>query len=369
MIGLKAPQNMTQLVVGSFIVGMVVAKLIVIFLADYLGMRKTLLIMLPLLLLGSLLCITPQIEILLLGRTLQGIGIGGASAIGITIIKDSTPHQAYVKKMAQWAIWVEWAPPLALLLGGFVQHWLGWRYNFLIVCIVSLVLILLALISLPKKEPSSTPHPGLKATLVSLRSGFQNKQFVAYSLMYSFIVSGQIVFYTISPFYLIHTLGMPADDYGIALMPYFAALILGAASLDFLKRSFSSTQVLRLALLFGLLGALAILILSTVEVSSVLALILPMALYGLCHSILGLEVEIKVSHFFSETPVANLGLLGLNLAIISSIIAITAAHTPSATVNYLGLFLLALVLLSFTATLFLDTDALKTEGLSEKHTV
>ena len=55
--------------------------------------------------------------------------------------------------------------------------------------------------------------------------------------------------------FLNHTLGMSANDYGVALVPYFVALILGAA---------------------------------IAAPASAVGLVLPMALYGPCHSMLGL---------------------------------------------------------------------------------
>ncbi|MEE3328939.1 MAG: MFS transporter [Myxococcota bacterium] len=358
MLSLSAPQNLTQMIVAAFIIGMVIAKLIVTFLADHLRLRRTILILLPFLLVGSLLCLVPDIRLILLGRAMQGIGIGGASALAISIIKDTTPDNRYTRKLSQWAILVEWAPPTALILGGLIQQRLDWHYNFVIIAILSLGLIVLAITTLPKEEPHPEQHPVSTSTqkIRMILNGYKDPQFLAYSLMYSLIVSGQIVFYTVSPFYLIHTLGMSANDYGLALIPYFAALILGAAATGLMQKHFSSISIVRIALLLGFVGSLSILAFALGGQTSAWTLIAPMALYGLCHSMLGLQVEVKVSTFFSETPIANLGLLGLTLALVSAIVSVIAAHIPSNTATPIAIFLLALVSLSLMATLLLKPD-------------
>ena len=357
MIGLSAPQNLTQMIVAAFIIGMVIAKLVVTFFGDHLQLRRTILILLPFLLAGSLLCLIPDIHLVLLGRVMQGIGIGGASALAITIIKDTTSEDLYTRKLSQWAILVEWAPPTALILGGLIQQRLDWHYNFIIIAIVSVGLIVLSAVTLPKDDPPPKRGPlAFRPKLKMIVAGYRNREFLAYSLMYSFIVSGQIVFYTVSPFYLIHTLGMSANDYGLALIPYFAALILGASATGSMQKRFSSIAILRIALLLGLLGSLVILAFSIGDSASAFGLILPMALYGFCHSMLGLQVEVKVSRFFRETPIAGLGLLGLTLAIISSLISIIASHIPTNTAMSIGIFLLILVSLSLVATLSIKPD-------------
>ena len=357
MIGLSAPQNLTQLIVASFIIGMVIAKLVVTFFGDHLRLRRTILILLPFLLAGSLLCLIPDIRLVLLGRMMQGIGIGGASALAITIIKDSTPEGLYTRKLSQWAVLVEWAPPTALILGGLIQQRLDWHYNFIIIAIVSVGLIVLSVFTLPKENPPPK-HVSLASgqKLKMIIAGYKNREFLAYSLMYSFIVSGQIVFYTVSPFFLIHTLGLSANDYGLALIPYFAALILGASATGLMQKRFSSIAILRIALLLGFLGSLVILAFSLLDRESVFGLVMPMAFYGFCHAMLGLQVEVKVSSFFSETPIASLGLLGLTLAIVSSLVSVIASHIPTNTGMSIGIFLLVLVSLSFVSTFSINPE-------------
>ena len=357
MISLSAPQNLTQMIVAAFIIGVVIAKLIVTFLGDHLRLRRTILLLLPFLLLGSLLCLVPDIRLILLGRAMQGVGIGGASALAITLIKNTTSDSRYTRKLSQWAILVEWAPPTALILGGLIQQRLDWHYNFVIIAILSVGLITLASLTIPKEQRDTSASPGTSVTqkVGMIIGSYKDPQFLAYSIMYSLIVSGQIVFYTISPFYLIHTLGMSPNDYGLSLIPYFAALIVGSALPGPMQRHFSSITILRIALALGFVGSVSILAFSLNGQQAVWTLVAPMVLYGLCHAILGLQVEVKVSGFFSETPIANLGLLGLTLAGVSAAISVIASHVPSDSATPIAVFLLILVSVSLAATLMIPS--------------
>ena len=67
-----------------------------------------------------------------------------------------------------------------------------------------------------------------------------------------------------------------------------------------MQKRFSSIAILRIALLLGFLGSLVILAFSLLDRESVFGLVMPMAFYGFCHAMLGLQVEVKVSSFFSE---------------------------------------------------------------------
>ncbi|MEI2711768.1 MAG: MFS transporter [Nocardioides sp.] len=146
---------------ASGVVGMVAAGMW----SDHSGPAVPLLASLATFSLGLLVCgFAPSMEVLLLGRVLQGLG-GGALTVGLYVVVGlvyPAPLQPsiFAAFAAAWVLPALFGPGLA----AFVEHTLGWRWVFLgVVFLVvgALALLLPALRSLRPSE-SSTRTPGVR---------------------------------------------------------------------------------------------------------------------------------------------------------------------------------------------------------------
>ena len=83
--------------------------------------------------LGSIIAVFAQsIDILLLARLLQGAGVGGAGAIARAVVRDVIPDNKTLAKVSSYLAMIAITTPIfAPLIGGYLQHYFGWRSNFI----------------------------------------------------------------------------------------------------------------------------------------------------------------------------------------------------------------------------------------------
>ncbi len=98
-------------------------------------------------------------EILLFGRFILGIAIGGFWATAIALSPRLAPaHLPVAKATAIVMAGVTLATVLGVPIGTWLSQFLGWRSAFLITAIIGVLVLILELIYLPKLKQSSAIH-------------------------------------------------------------------------------------------------------------------------------------------------------------------------------------------------------------------
>ncbi|WP_139121764.1 MFS transporter, partial [Piscirickettsia litoralis] len=128
--------------------------------SDSLGRKPILCFGLVIFFIGSLVTALAQGEIsLLLGRLLQGLGIGAGAVIANSMVGDSFSgvRLAKVTSLSSFAYGI--SPIIAPFIGGLIQIHLGWRFNFYFLLVIALISLLLVIPLLPetlKKQSKQT---------------------------------------------------------------------------------------------------------------------------------------------------------------------------------------------------------------------
>jgi DHA1 family bicyclomycin/chloramphenicol resistance-like MFS transporter/DHA1 family 2-module integral membrane pump EmrD-like MFS transporter len=83
-------------------------------------------------LIGSLVCyLSNDINFLFIGRFLQGIGVGAGTALARPILRDLFEKETLAVYNSYLAISSILILTTAPILGGYIQQYAGWKYNFL----------------------------------------------------------------------------------------------------------------------------------------------------------------------------------------------------------------------------------------------
>lgn len=189
--------------------------------SDRFGRKVPLIITLGIYLLGSIFCViasTPSA--LLLGRLLQGLGMGCCAITAPALISDSFKGEEFAKASALVFITYSLVPIIAPIIGGYVQEWYGWRANFIVLLIFPLLVTILVWLRLPETH---TPTAENSIDLQNLKSNYRklltNTQFLICTLTMAFLWSIIMVFSVVAPFTIQNILGFSASQYGhIALL-------------------------------------------------------------------------------------------------------------------------------------------------------
>ena len=140
---LSATADQAQLVLSAFLIMLGLGQLLAGSLSDVLGRR-------PVLLAGSLLftvagvaaLISPNIEMLIVVRALQGFGASACMAVGRVIINDSFERTEAGRQLSTITMIQSIVPLMGFAGGGLIADIIGWRGSVAIMVITSGVIFL-----------------------------------------------------------------------------------------------------------------------------------------------------------------------------------------------------------------------------------
>ena len=133
------------LTLSVFMIGFAIAQLLVGYLSDAWGRRRVLLGGLGLFSVAAIACsFAPSIEVLLVFRTLQGIGGSAAPVVARAMVRDTQPAQQAARLLSTMLATLAIAPMIAPSIGSLLLAWLGWRAIFATLAVCGFVLLVIA---------------------------------------------------------------------------------------------------------------------------------------------------------------------------------------------------------------------------------
>lgn len=139
--------DLVNLTLSGFFFFFTIGMLIFGPISDRFGRRPSLIASYVLYLVGSFVCaISPNIEIFIAARLIQGLGAGGASTISIAIIKDAfdVEHRGAVLGIMQVLFSI--GPIVAPLLGAVIISFAGWRASFWALAVIGAISLIMSIL-------------------------------------------------------------------------------------------------------------------------------------------------------------------------------------------------------------------------------
>ncbi|RTE64836.1 Bcr/CflA family efflux MFS transporter [Amphritea opalescens] len=132
--------NNIQLVVSTVFAGMAVGQLIYGFLADAKGRKTSIYLGIAIFLCGTLVALwADTLEMMLLGRFLQGIGAAGPRTITLAIIRDQYKGDQMARVLSLVMTVFILSPVVAPLIGQGVMWLFGWREIFIFLLVLAVI--------------------------------------------------------------------------------------------------------------------------------------------------------------------------------------------------------------------------------------
>ncbi|MFD2371514.1 MFS transporter [Brevibacillus sp. GCM10020057] len=140
-------------VAGIYMLTMTASMPIMGKLSDIFGRKRLYLISIALFVLGSLVSgFAPVMELLLVGRGIQGVGAGGLMPLAIVIFGETFPLEQRIKLQGLFGIMMLLPQLVGPMIGGYVVDHSNWHWVFLINLPVSLLAALLMILGLHEKK-------------------------------------------------------------------------------------------------------------------------------------------------------------------------------------------------------------------------
>lgn len=250
--------NQAQLTVAFFMYGFAISQLVYGPVSDAVGRRRPLLIGLVICLIGGIICIwAPSIDMLILGRLLQGLGAGAGTTLSRAILRDTFTGSSFAKFASYLAVVGVVIMTSAPIIGGYIQQYIGWRYSFITLSIYAAVILGLVFCKLDEtNQHQHRDNIKWQNILQSVKTLSQHATYWRFVVVILCTYAGIMAWATASPILLIDALGFKPVVFGwLAVLSGLSYMIGGITNGRVVER-IGSEHMLFVGLLFMLVASL-----------------------------------------------------------------------------------------------------------------
>ncbi|MBK9086780.1 MAG: multidrug effflux MFS transporter [Sterolibacteriaceae bacterium] len=251
--------------------------------SDALGRRIVVLVSLLGFAAASAVCMfAPSIEILWLGRALQGITSGAGMVVGRAIVRDLLSGPEAQRLMARVAMIFAISPAIAPIIGGWIYVALGWRATFGFLLLFGLLLFVLCWRYLPETLPPESRHSlhPVKLGRAYLHA-FTHRQFLLLIAALSLNFGGFFLYVLAAPKFLIEHLGVSPQGFATLFVPTVLGMVIGSFLSGRLAGKITPLATVSIAYAIMLSAAILNVLLNSLATPGVPQSIVPIPLYNI----------------------------------------------------------------------------------------
>lgn len=346
-----------QLSVSTFMLGFALCHFVYGPWSDRNGRKSPLLTGIFISLLGAFVCLFAGSPLtLLIGRFLQGLGVGACSSIARTIMRDVFSGSELAKSGSKMGMLSAFILAISPTFGGYIQHYFSWRVVFLFLCIYSLFIFVLLLFYLPETNQDKNPHAmKMKVLVGNIITLSKSKIFMGYSLCSAIAYAGLVSYMTSSPFLLQVIVGITPVHFGWLMILTAMSLALGAFFNNHWVAKYGIAKMISVGNLLMIISGISMLLISLTGLINISAIVIPAIGFGMGAGLTFANAFAGAFHPFPKmagTVGAYYGCLQvLGASVTSSLVALLHEknQTPLALI-FISLGLLSLLSLKFLAT-------------------
>ena len=250
-----------QMTIGIMTFGVALGQLFGGPISDTMGRKVPLIIGNLLCVISSIICAyAPSIEILLLGRFLQGLTGSVGVVIAKAIARDFASGQELTKLFALLMMVNGLAPVLAPLVGGQLLLFTTWRIIFVILAVFSAILLVGSLLfreSLPKEKRITG---GVGVAVKNYITLIKDKPFLGQTLIQLFAFGGFFAYISGSSFVYQNIFNLSAQEFSYLFGINSCGIVLASAISSRVSNVITAKQLLTFSLWQLTIGSLLFLI-------------------------------------------------------------------------------------------------------------
>jgi DHA1 family bicyclomycin/chloramphenicol resistance-like MFS transporter len=257
-----------QLTIAYNFLGFCIAALIWGPLSDCYGRRKVMVIGNGLLALGATLCVFAEnIDFLLFARFIQGVGASTSAIVVSAMIADTYKGTESSKLIGIMNSVAAILIAIAPIVGAFINQLIGWRWNYSIVAIVSVLSFILLAMGLPETK-KNLEKISLHKVISDYRILLLSKRFIASSLAPSLIYSAAMSFTACAVFLYRETFGLKLMNYALHQFTIVAAFAITSTLFGRIHTKLGNNRVIILGSILSLSGTILLVLLSLIAPDS-----------------------------------------------------------------------------------------------------
>lgn len=247
---------------STFFAGFAIGQLIYGPLLDRFGRKIPLFYGLGISVLFSLACLLSWNETaFMFFRFLQALGASVATVAAITMVRDYFSQEESARIFSMLILVIGASPLLAPTIGGAIAVNMGWRWIFVFLALLAVLLFLLVWLFLPVKyRPDREISLKLRDQSARYVSILREPRFLAYALAGAFSFASLFIYVAGSPIIFLEVFQVGPQNFGL-IFALLSLGFIGGSQLNILMlRRFTSRQIFRTALILQLTASLVFLL-------------------------------------------------------------------------------------------------------------
>lgn len=240
-----------QLSLTAFFVGIALGQMIYGPLLDRFGRRIPLIAGLLLYIGASILCaLTHSADSLIFFRLIQALGSCAGMVASRALVRDYFPPTETARVFSMLMLVIGVSPIVAPTVGGYITHFWGWQYVFVLLAIITLLILIGVWLLLPDKrgpdrQMSLMPAPIIK----SFWQVMKLRQFYVYAIAGGFASAGLYAYISGSSYVMMGIYGISETQYGWAFGILAGGLITSSQVNNLVLKKYSSEVISKNALM------------------------------------------------------------------------------------------------------------------------
>ena len=188
-------------------------------LSDRFGRRPVLLAGLTLYAIGGVISLlASEVEVLIAGRIVQGIGGGAGFVLGRAIVRDLYERERAASMMAYVTMAMVVVPMVSPGIGGYLDVWFGWWACFVLIVSYGVVVTGVAFFVLHETNMTRQPLRSLSDLGQSYWQLLRLRTFRGYAFQVGFGTGAFFTFVGGASYVMVVVMGRPASEYGLYFM-------------------------------------------------------------------------------------------------------------------------------------------------------
>ena len=350
---LSTTKDMAQLTLSSYLFGMAVSQLLLGPLADRFGRRPVLLVALGTYVAASCVAtIAPNVEVLIIARTVQSFGATAGLTLGRTIIRDLYDRNAAASMIGYVTMAMVIAPMVAPLIGAKIDVAYGWQAIMAFCVILGILSLLLASARLTETRPASLVAATSREVAARTFSLLVHGQYMAYWGASAFCSALFFAFIGTAPYLMIDVMGYSKTAYGYWFMTISLGYMAGNFISGRLSQKLGIDRLIGWGNIAGIVGTMGILVPAMLGILNPYVLFLPAMMISFGNGMVlpnaiagGLSVDAKAVG-------AGSGLMGFGQVGVGAVVSFVAAKFGQTSALPLAVLMLGCAVMAYLSGWF-----------------
>ena len=223
---MHAPGSQVQLTVSLYLVGFGIGQIIYGPISDHFGRKPAIVAAFAIFCAASVFCFfSTSIEVLVVGRFLQGLGVSGSSVVTRAMVRDLYEGSRASLQFSTMNMFMGAMPIFAPLMGGVLATYFGWHSVFVFQLAAGTATAAMVIFCLSESRPGGTISP--REILRGYRVIVTNGAFLANMGIGALAYSGLFAWITGSAFVLQAVVGLSPLEYSFCYATACSGFIVG----------------------------------------------------------------------------------------------------------------------------------------------